>query len=313
MTEDGTLIDRGGTAVLVLERRYPHPPELVWRAVTEPAELAHWFPAEVELRLEPGAPITFRMADEDDATTGEVLEVDPPLRFAFRWDTDVLRIDLAADGTGTRLTFTHELGGGAIARLGAARNAAGWDACLAALEARLDGREPPAETSPLPRMEQYLSRFGLDRGEVEETADGYRVRFVRDLVWRPADTVWQLLTGGAPAEVGGPAPLPATHGYVEAGPIIRSEPPHRLGYSWLHRGEPAGTIELSIVADPAAGTRIELVQTLPHRLAELRASVLAAWHTQLELFYAALLGDVRCPWPADRTEALTRDYAADLA
>ena len=92
---DGTLTDHGGTAVLVLERRYPHPPELVWRAVTEPAELAHWFPARVELRLEPGAPIRFRMADEgedDPHTTGEVLEVDPPRRFAFRWDTDVLRM-----------------------------------------------------------------------------------------------------------------------------------------------------------------------------------------------------------------------------
>ena len=41
--------------------------------------------------------------------------------------------------------------------------------------------------------------------------------------------------------------------------------------------------------------------------------LLAAWQTHLELVFAALHGDVRCPWPAERTEALRAHYAATLA
>jgi uncharacterized protein YndB with AHSA1/START domain len=32
-------------SALTFERRLSHSVERVWRAVTEPAELAHWFPA----------------------------------------------------------------------------------------------------------------------------------------------------------------------------------------------------------------------------------------------------------------------------
>ncbi|MEU2107033.1 hypothetical protein [Nocardia sp. NPDC019255] len=68
----------------------------------------------------------------------------------------------------------------------------------------------------------------------------------------------------------------------------------------------------SFEADPDLGVRVELTQTLPDRLARLRPELLAAWHVQLELFFAATRGDIRCPWPADRVAALTERYAADL-
>ena len=43
-TRDGTLEERDGRFVLRFERRLPHPPEEVWRALTEPDRMAAWFP-----------------------------------------------------------------------------------------------------------------------------------------------------------------------------------------------------------------------------------------------------------------------------
>ena len=51
---DGTLETIDGRRALRFERRLPHPPERVWRAVTEPAELARWFVAPVPWKPELG-------------------------------------------------------------------------------------------------------------------------------------------------------------------------------------------------------------------------------------------------------------------
>ena len=44
---NATPLTVDGRAALRLERRFGHSIERVWRAVTEPAELARWFVAEV--------------------------------------------------------------------------------------------------------------------------------------------------------------------------------------------------------------------------------------------------------------------------
>ena len=51
---DGTLETIDGRRALRFERRLPHSPERVWRAVTEPAELARWFVAPVPWKPELG-------------------------------------------------------------------------------------------------------------------------------------------------------------------------------------------------------------------------------------------------------------------
>ena len=40
-------------SALTFERRLAHSVERVWRAVTEPAELAHWFPSAMSGDLRP--------------------------------------------------------------------------------------------------------------------------------------------------------------------------------------------------------------------------------------------------------------------
>jgi uncharacterized protein YndB with AHSA1/START domain len=130
---------------LRFERRYPHPVEKVWRAVSEPAELAHWFPCSVsydELRV--GAPLRFVFPDEVGAMEmdGEVTALEPPRLLAFTWGPDELRFELEPDGEdGTVLRFSDVL----EAADKAARDAAGWEVCLARFEQRLAGEaaEPP--------------------------------------------------------------------------------------------------------------------------------------------------------------------------
>jgi uncharacterized protein YndB with AHSA1/START domain len=282
MTTELRRID--GRPVLRFERVLAHPPAKVWRAVTEPAELAHWFPAAVAIE---GRELTFSFPDQ--VTTGEVLESDPPKVFAFRWNTDVLRFELVPHERGCLLVFTHVLGD----EHGAGRNAAGWDTCLAGLAARLADRpfEPPADV--LGPMERYLREFGLDQG----TLDGGTVRFVRDLVWRPLDEVWALLTEGRDG-----VPTRATNPHVPAGPLVDREEPRVLAFD-----SPTGRVRWEFRHDPDRGTTVELTHAVADPAFAPRA--LAAWHAHLELFFAATFGEIR-PWPEDRVAELLGHYRA---
>lgn len=319
-----TLRTADGKPVLRFERRLAHPPHKVWRAVTDPDELAHWFPAAVEPAesgLRAGASLRFRFEGADAAGAaqfeeGEVLEFDPQKVFAFRWSDSVLRFELVPDGSGCRLLFSHILGGEDTwgDRLSAARHAAGWDGCLAVLDARLDGAQPPSMDGPwwFESAERYVELFGLADGELRDADGGHLVRFERDLM-QPPDQVWTTLTEHEqPVAVGTEPPLQATNEYVPAGTVTEFDAPRVVAYEWLHDGEPAGVVRFELRDQQPLGTRLVLTQTVPSRLAEQEATALAAWHTHLELFFAALHGDVRCPWPAERTEQLRKRYASRL-
>jgi uncharacterized protein YndB with AHSA1/START domain len=309
---DATLHTVGGEPTLRFERRLRHPPAKVWRAVTDPAEMAHWFPAAVELRLRPGAPMRFTFGDGalvDGTSDGEVLEVDEPRVFMFRWNSDVLRIELVPDGDGCRLVFTQTIGGGRTGLLGAGRSAAGWDACLDQLTARLDGTTAPARTDWRTPVEHYVAKFGLGEGTATRTADGWELRFARDLVWQPPATVWEVLTGG---ETGDTPPALATNEVVPAGRVTEVRAPRVLEYEWLHDGTPAGTVRWELCSDPRLGERVELTQTVPEHLADRCPAAMAAWHLRMELFFAATTGEVRRAWSGERIAALTEHYAGVL-
>ena len=315
MTERATLRTIDGRPVLRFERRLRHSPTKVWRAVSEPAELAHWFPTTVEAELRPGAPMRFTFPEEavvDGSWDGEVLEVDPPKVFMFRWNQDVLRLEVIPDGDGCRLVFTHTLGGGELGRLGAARSAAGWDQCLDQLATVLDGGTSEPWEDWLTPMRRYHDEFGLGFGEVRPAADGWELRFARDLVWKPPADVWALLVEDTTTEAGGKPPVRATNAHAPGGPLTEVDPPHTLEYEWRHDGEPAGRVRWTIVSDDKLGVRVELSQTVPAHLAEVRASTLAAWHLQLDLFFSAVHGDVRCAWDEDRVEELAKEYDGRL-
>jgi uncharacterized protein YndB with AHSA1/START domain len=132
----GTLARNGDEVTLTFTRRFAHPPEKVWRAITESEHLAVWFPDTIVGEFAPGAELRFVMShDADDGFDGEVLVFDPPERLELRWGTDRLRIELARDGNATLMTFTdtfRDLGK-------AARDGAGWHECLDRLACALEG------------------------------------------------------------------------------------------------------------------------------------------------------------------------------
>jgi uncharacterized protein YndB with AHSA1/START domain len=143
-----------GRPALRIERRLAHPVERVWQAVTEPDELAHWFPTTVEVDLREGGAMRFTFPQGGlDPMTGEVTELDPPRRIAFRWGDEELRFDLAADDGGCRLVLTHVLS----RRDAAARDAAGWHVCLDKLEQHLGGA--PAEAPGHRPTEEWRAHF----------------------------------------------------------------------------------------------------------------------------------------------------------
>ncbi|HEV8462701.1 MAG TPA: SRPBCC domain-containing protein [Gaiellaceae bacterium] len=158
MTDAMLVTDRTRPAVR-LERHLIDPPEVVWRALTDRAQLRSWFPCDVVVDgdWEVGAAITFPFdpAQIDLTLTGEVLEVAEPSVLSYTWGESVLRFELEPDGDGTRLVLTDELPGA-----WAARNAAGWEQCLD----RLEGKEP---TEWRRRFEHYSSEFEPTLGEQE--------------------------------------------------------------------------------------------------------------------------------------------------
>jgi uncharacterized protein YndB with AHSA1/START domain len=132
----GTYETIDGRPAVRFERRYPHPVERVWGAVTDPAQLAQWFPNTVEVDLREGGRMHFEFPDgEMEPMEGSVTELDPPRRFSFTWGDEHLHIELEPDGDGCRMRFTHVLS----TREQAARDAAGWHVCLDRLEQLLAG------------------------------------------------------------------------------------------------------------------------------------------------------------------------------
>lgn len=139
----GTLKRSGDKYVLRFERRLRHPPEKVWRALSEPDELAHWFPARMEGERREGASIRFVFEGHEGPTlTGTLRVFDPPRVLEYSWDDELLRWELTPHAEGCLLVFTTTF----AERVKAPRDAAGWDLCLDGLEGTLDANTPRAAT-----------------------------------------------------------------------------------------------------------------------------------------------------------------------
>jgi uncharacterized protein YndB with AHSA1/START domain len=305
---EGTLHTVEGRPMLRFERRLAHPPEKVWRAITEPAHLTQWFPADVEGERRIGAAIRLVFREgEGPIQSGTITELEAPRVFAFTWEESLLRWELRPDGQGCLLIFTQTFDD----RPAAASYAAGWQGCLDALELLLDGkpvgRLAPARYAEL--HEAYVESFGLVDGTLEDADDGWRIRFER-LLPHPVEKVWETLTESE--ETGGPvlgaeAPLRVTNGFVPSGQITAIEPPSVLEYAWRSNGEPAGRVRWELSEGPG-GALVTLTQTVPAGHQDRCSIALAAWHTHLELLAEQLMGRTVCPWPEDRTEELRKYY-----
>jgi uncharacterized protein YndB with AHSA1/START domain len=151
----GTYEQVDGSPVVRFERTFPCAAAEVWKAITDPARLAQWFPTTVEFAaLRPGAPITFRFAeDRYPPMAGEFCEVSAPRRLSFTWGDDLLAFELEErDGASAcRLAFSVILDSADKA----ARDAAGWDDCLDTLDRVISGEAPERPSKP----ESWQARY----------------------------------------------------------------------------------------------------------------------------------------------------------
>lgn len=135
-TNLGTYVERDGRPAVRFVRTYRHPIQRVWSAITDTDELRHWFPSTARIELRAGGTVTFSDDQHMDDSKGTVLACEPPRRLAYSWGGDELHYELESLGDGRcRLTLINVL----HERNTAARNAAGWTACLAGLDRLLAG------------------------------------------------------------------------------------------------------------------------------------------------------------------------------
>ena len=132
--------------MLVKELR--HPPEKVWQALTDPAQLREWAPFDAERQHgdrrrhgeahHRGSAVAARDRNHRDARRRpQVLE--------YNWGGFDMRWELDAVAGGTRLTLWTN-----IDRRYIAMGAAGWHLCLDVLDRLLSGQPSDASSVPTP-------------------------------------------------------------------------------------------------------------------------------------------------------------------
>lgn len=223
----GSLETVDDRPALRFERRLARPVERVWRAITEPDELARWFVAPVDWKPEAGEVF------ESFGETGEITELGAPHLIAWTYREERFRFELRPDGEGCVLVFTHVFED----RSTGADLASGWDVHLDRLDAHLAGGHLPVEEllgAAAERHERYARRFGLDpavgrrtlarHGPLPLALDDGPVLRLEQRYDHPPERLWRAIT--EPGEL--------RHWFPpgEAPEVTEREPPHLLAGSW---------------------------------------------------------------------------------
>ena len=98
-----------------LQRFYPHPPRLVWRAITDTTLMKQWMQMDNNFQPEVGHRFELRdiSGNWDGTLYCEVLQVDPPHQLAYRFQGGAMKhettvtITLRPENNGTRLELAH--------------------------------------------------------------------------------------------------------------------------------------------------------------------------------------------------------------
>ncbi|HEY0318434.1 MAG TPA: SRPBCC family protein [Solirubrobacterales bacterium] len=169
---NGVLEEVDGRPALRFERLLPHPPDRVWRALTDPERQSAWHPTPARFEPRRGGRAHFvKGGDVPGMPDGVVTDYEPPRLLGYTWgeegpEADHLRWELRPHDDGCLLILVHTFDD----PLKAARDGAGWHVCLDALDADLDGREPVATdsdtASPWEELNcQYQEQFGISPEE----------------------------------------------------------------------------------------------------------------------------------------------------
>jgi uncharacterized protein YndB with AHSA1/START domain len=111
-----TDIETTDETSLTIRRTFDAPRERVWKAFTEPDQVAQWLgPGSMTgdvhaLELEPGGAYSVSMAGETNQydVEGEVLEVVENERLVHTWEPGTVTVELRDADGGCAVVFTHE-------------------------------------------------------------------------------------------------------------------------------------------------------------------------------------------------------------
>jgi uncharacterized protein YndB with AHSA1/START domain len=159
------ILKDGEQWTLVLVRELRHPPEKVWKALTDPASLREWAPFDADRSLASVGPVTLSTVGTPtpQVSVSEVTRAEAPSLLQYRWGDKDMRWQLEPLGGGTRLTLWHNIDRGYIAM-----GAAGWHICFDVLGYLLSdepiGRIVAGDAMQFgwPRLHtEYKKQFGL--------------------------------------------------------------------------------------------------------------------------------------------------------
>jgi uncharacterized protein YndB with AHSA1/START domain len=128
------------------EMTFPASRQKVWAAITEPEQISKWFGTDTQLDLRPGGEGILRWDEIEVRITVE--EVNPPSRFAYRWEPShtpsggprtLVEFELEEIEGGTRLLLV-ESGFASLPAESRNENEAGWDEELGHLRNYLLGQ-----------------------------------------------------------------------------------------------------------------------------------------------------------------------------
>lgn len=159
----GTMHEREGKTVLRFERRLAQPVARVWTALTDPAEMIHWWGAADELELVEGGRLVLRWLNKGEngeryIMSGRITRLDPPR--LVEYDTDlhgVLRFELRADGDATVLVFSSTLADCPPDER--PQMLAGWHMHLDFLADALVGQRADLVNLPMDRWEKWRAEY----------------------------------------------------------------------------------------------------------------------------------------------------------
>jgi len=128
----------GDRWTLVFVRDLRHPPDKVWSALTDPAQLRAWAPFDADRDLGTPGTATLNMVGgpEPEPLAATIRRAERPHLLEYTWGEDLLRWELEPIATGTRLTLRHTTGD----RTWIAKVSAGWHICLDVLDRALAGQ-----------------------------------------------------------------------------------------------------------------------------------------------------------------------------
>jgi uncharacterized protein YndB with AHSA1/START domain len=124
----------GDTWTLVLVKELHHPPEKVWRALTEPAHLREWAPFDASGDLGKVGSVNVTWIGTTEPVATSVARADFPNVLEYKSGDNTMRWELEGRNGGTRLTLWA-----VIDRRFISMGAAGWHIAFDVLERLLDG------------------------------------------------------------------------------------------------------------------------------------------------------------------------------